>query len=69
MEAIEVESLGDDCPAKTPEESGHISLNNTQTRLLIAHFKDNPILRDKQLNDSVTDRKLMNNRSVFFRNL
>ena len=27
--------------------------NNSQTRLMIAHFRDNPILWDKQLKDKV----------------
>ena len=30
----------------------NISWNNSQTRMLIAHFKDNPILWDKHLKDS-----------------
>jgi hypothetical protein len=52
MAAIEVESVEDDSPAKNPEDSAHISWNNNQTRMLIAHFKDNPILWDKQLKDN-----------------
>jgi hypothetical protein len=57
MAAIEVESVEDDSPAKNPEDSGHISWNNNQTRMLIAHFKDNPILWDKQLKDNANRQK------------
>ena len=57
MAAIEVESVEDDSPAKNPEDSGHISWNNSQTRMLIAHFKDNPILWDKQLKDKANRQK------------
>ena len=47
MAAIEVESVEDDSPAENPEGSGHISWNNSQTRMRIAHFKDNLFLWDK----------------------
>ena len=54
---MEVESVEDDSPAKNPEDSGYISWNNSQTRMLIAHFKDNPILWDKQLKDNANRQK------------
>ena len=57
MAAIEVESVEDDSPAKHPEGSGHISWNNSQTRILIAYFKDNPILWDNQLRDNANRQK------------
>ena len=47
MAAIEVESVEDDSPAKNSQDSGHISWN--MTRMLIAHFKDDRILWDKEL--------------------
>ena len=52
MTAIEVESVEADSPAKHFEDCGHISWNDSQTRILITHFKDNPILWDKQLKDN-----------------
>jgi len=57
MAAIEVESVEDDSPAENPEDSGHISWNNSEIGMLIAHFKDNPILWDKQLKDSANRQK------------
>jgi hypothetical protein len=59
MAAIEVESVEDDSPAKNPEDSGHISWNNNQTSMLIAHFKDNPILWDKQLKDNANRHQIL----------
>jgi len=53
MVAIKVESVENDSPAKDPEDSSHTLWNNSQTHVLIAYFKDNPILSwDKQLNDN-----------------
>ena len=57
MAAIKVESVEDDSPAKNPEDNGHISWNNSQTRMLIAHFKDNPILWEKQLKENANRQK------------
>jgi len=57
MAAIEVESVEDDSPAKNPDDSGHISWNNSQTRMLIANFRDNPILWGKQLKDNANRQK------------
>ena len=57
MAAIEVESVEDDSPAKNPEDSGHISWNNSQTRMLIARFKDNPFVWDKQIKDNANRQK------------
>ena len=57
MAAIDVESVVDDSTAKNPEDSGHISWNNSQARLLIAHVKNNPILWDKQLKDNANRQK------------
>ena len=57
MAAIEVESVEDDSPAKNPKVSGLISWNNSQTRMLIAHFKDNPILWEKQLKENANRQK------------
>jgi len=37
MAAMKVESVEDNSPAKNPEDSGHISWNKSQTRMLIAH--------------------------------
>ena len=57
MAAIEVESVEDDSPAQNPEDSGQIAWNNSQTHMLIAHFKDNPILWDKQLKGNANRQK------------
>ena len=54
--AIEVESVEADSPAKRFEDCGHISWNDSQTCILIAHFKDNPILWDTQLKDNAVQR-------------
>ena len=57
MAAIEGESVEDDSPAKNPEDSSQISCNDSQTRMLIAHFKENPILWNKRLKDSANRQK------------
>jgi len=55
--AATVESVEDDSPANNPEGSGQISWNNSQTRMPIAHFKDNPILWDKQRKNNANRQK------------
>ena len=57
MAFIEVESVEDDSPAKNPEDRGHIIWNNSQTRMLIAHFKHNPIVWGKQLKENANRQK------------
>ena len=49
MAAIELESVENDSPAKNPEDSSHTSWNISKTHMLIAYFKDNPILSWDQI--------------------
>lgn len=48
----------DDFPARTSEDSRHTLSNNSQTGMLIAHFKDDLIPWDKELKDIPTAKKL-----------
>lgn len=47
----------DDFPARTSEDSRHTLLNNSQTGMLIAHFKDDLIPWDKELKDNINSQK------------
>ena len=58
MAAIEGESKSaeENSPAYNPEDYDHTPWNNSQTCMLIAYFKDDPILWDKQVKDMETGR-------------
>lgn len=47
----------DDFPARTSEDSRHTLSNNSQTGMLIAHFKDDLIPWDKELKDNTNSQK------------
>jgi len=49
MVAINLGSVENDSPAKNPEDSSHTSWNNSQTHMLIAYFRDKPILSWDQI--------------------
>ena len=57
MAAIDVESVEYDSPANDPEDSGHISWNNSLTRMRLTNFKDNPVLWNKQLKGNANRQK------------
>ena len=57
MADIEDEQVGEIPHIDIAEDLGQKSWSVSQTRLLIAHFQQNPILWDKRLKDSANKQK------------
>lgn len=57
MADTEVEEVGDLQQVDIAEDLGQKSWSASQTRLLITHFEQNPILWDKRLKDSTNKQK------------